>query len=113
MLKYKGMWLTQGKERKFCYKEWKKGALQNASCLSSTEKKSLNFSRQMTERLSVSMAKSSFPSSSSCSALDNQGLDKQVSQGKKKKGETLYICHWDQKYIPASRSCDEGSEEGV
>lgn len=79
------MWLTRGKKRKFCYKERKKGALQNVSCLSSTHKKSLNFSRQMTEGLSVSAAKSSSPSSSSYSALDNQGLDKQMSQGKKKK----------------------------
>lgn len=48
----------------------------------------------MTERLSFSS-----PASSS-HALDNQGLEKQESQEeKKKKGETLNICYWDQKYI--------------
>lgn len=46
--------------------------------------KSLDYTEQMTERLSVSTAKSSSPSSSS-HTLDNQGLDKQVSHGKKKK----------------------------
>lgn len=48
----------------------------------------------MTERLSFSS-----PASLS-HALNNQGLEKQESQkGKKKKGETLNICYWDQKYI--------------
>jgi len=60
----------------------------------------------------VSMAKSSSPSASPHSTLDNQALDKQVSQGKEnKKGETPYICHCDQKYITSSRN--EGSKEGV
>lgn len=47
----------------------------------------------MTERLS-------FSSSASLShALDNHGLEKQVPQEKKKKGETLNICYQDQKYM--------------
>lgn len=63
----------------------------------------------MTERLSFSS-----PASSS-HALGNQGLEKQESQEEKKKKRWNFehLLLGPEIYIPASKSCDEGGEEGV